>query len=149
MPLSRPRENVSLLETWRQTGHLPPEIEAAAYEIENVFRALTAGLWTKTASYGERTSPGPHTDWPARLAAAYGHRYKPWMVAMSVRFKQTGINVHELVTDAIIEGYSLRELDRIHKWRKGNAAKIVRWGLWEYCVMARWVDKHPQADTTT
>lgn len=139
LPLARVRENGSIVEQWRQDGNLHPAAEAAAYEIESCYRALVAGLWTKTASYGERTSGGPDTDWPARVAIAMRDRYGPWRDAMAVIYKRDGLPVQEIIIDVIVEGRSMREVDAERRWRKGTASKMARWGLWEYALMAGWV----------
>lgn len=139
LPGGRERENGSFLDRWRVEGNLHPAVEAAAYEIENVHRANISGLWTKTARYGEQTSGGPDTDWPAYLAIAKRDRYTPWQDAMSVLYKQTKQPVMEVVIDAVADNRSFRQIDGDKHWRKGTASRIVRWGLWQYAVMAGWV----------
>lgn len=139
LPLARPRDNKSAIEIWRETGNLHPAVESAAYEIENCHRAIVAGGWTKTSSYGERTSRGPDTDWPARIAIAVRDRYGPWRDAMAIRYSRTGEPVYDIVIDVVAHCRSFREIDRNRQWRKSTASKLARWGLWEYARMAGWV----------
>ena len=138
LPLGRPRENPSVLEKWRQDGNLHPSVEMAAYEIENCFRAIVGGLWTKTASYGEQRGGGPDTDYPPRIAVAM-KRYRPWRDEMALIFKREGLPVHEVIIDVVIDGGSFRQMDAARRWRKGTASQMARWGLWEYARMAGWV----------
>jgi hypothetical protein len=138
LPLGRVRENPSVLEKWRREGNLHPAVEAAAYEIENCFRALVGGLWTKTASYGEERGGGASTDYPARIAIAM-KRYRPWRDEMALIYKRDGLPVHEVIIDVMIDGGSFRQMDAARRWRKGTASRMARWGLWEYARMAQWV----------
>lgn len=146
LPAGRFRGNRTLMDAWRDSGNLHPAVEAAAYEIENVHTAVVAGLWTKTASYGERTGVSSTNDWPARIAIAYRDRYGPWKDEMAVIWKKTQMPIHATIVDAIIDGHSLRQIDRARQWKNGTASGYVKWGLWRYCVMAGWVkEKLPTA----
>lgn len=136
---ARAEANKPLIEQWRDEGNLQDCMEAAIKEIEVCHRAICEGLWTKTASYGERVSGGADRDWPAWLALAIRDRYGPWRDAMARRRIIYNQPIHELVTDALIDNVSLRTLDASHQWRKGTAKKFIRWGLHEYAVMAGWI----------
>lgn len=140
LPLARFRGNRTLIDEWRERGNLHPAQEAAALEIEHCHRALTAGLWTKTSCYDERVSKSLERDWPARIAIALRDRYGPWRDEMAALAKK-GEPVQTILFAALIDGYSLRQLDRERKWRKGKAALLIKRSLWRYAVIAGWVEE--------
>jgi len=135
---ARAEANKPLIEQWRDEGNLQDCMEAAIKEIEVCHRAICEGLWTKTASYGDRVSGGADRDWPAWVALAIRDRYGPWRDAMAIRRTAFGQPIHEITIDALVDGVSLRSIDSARKWRKGTAKSYIMWGLREYAIMAGW-----------
>lgn len=139
LPGGRVRDDRSIIEKWRVDEAIHPMAAEAAYEIDTCYRAIVAGQFARTARYGEYTSPGPDTDWPAGLAIAIRDRYGPWRDAMSALYKLHHVPALEITIDLIVEGRSLREIDAAHRWRKETAARLIKWALTEYAIMAGWM----------
>jgi hypothetical protein len=108
----------------------------AAREIDRVFRFITQGLMAK-AQMLARASRGvvPPSE---VLAIAYAKRYKPWADVLTEQRNRHDDPTLEIVIAAVVDGWSMRDLDASRVWRNGNAARCFRNGLRLYAVMAGW-----------
>lgn len=133
--LIRPEPKADPIETMFERGHLTPEERNAAIEIGRIFRMIAAGLFAKAASMDAARGTAPDLD---KLVDAYTARYRPWADVLTRQRNAHDDPTHQIVIDAVVDGISCRDMDRMYRWRKGNAANCLRNGLRLYAVMAGW-----------
>lgn len=117
---------------------LDPACGQAALEIAAVYVATTAGLWAKTARYGERMPGGTTADWSDAMVAA-NRRYRAWL-DMALQDRRAGTaSVRDVVLDAAVDGLGLRQIADRRGMDQRTVEKVLRESLEAYAVMAGWM----------
>lgn len=117
---------------------LDPACGQAALEIAAVYVATTAGLWAKTARYGERMPGGTAAEWSDAMVAA-NRRYRAWL-DMALQERRAGTaRVRDVVLDAAVDGLGIRQIADRRGMDQRTVEKVLRESLEAYAVMAGWM----------
>lgn len=122
-------------------GQITPEQKEAGEEIAEVFLALVGGLLSSRAQQYERVDRGMKSDWPERIAVAYGMRYRPWANEMSVWRVNRKQPSYDIVIDAVVECRSLRGIAASRRMGRNRVKEVLIDALQEYCRIAGWERK--------
>jgi hypothetical protein len=132
------------LESLWSAGKLDDDHVRAAMEIERVFRAVTAAVTARVASYG--VAHAPASEWRGGLIAAYAERYTPWRDCAGTMIVRHGYCLVDLVTDVVVEERGIVVVARKIGAKPSTVLKYLREGLWLYCEMAGWVRSPPRVN---
>ena len=122
-------------------NRLSPVQEAAAREIELIFRLTTQGLWAKTQDLGdhlERVGSSFQSGDLSRYIDAH-ERYADFADWSKRHIRQTKRNYHQLILDAVIYGDKMRDFERRNGMKNGTGAAWIIRGLTQYAVCANWL----------
>jgi len=123
----------------KATGKLPPELERASNEILEVFKARVSGLLVKSQQF-ERVDQSIN-ELEAEWLLAASQRYDRWATWAQERKAVTGINVHRLILDVFMDGWTLVQCDRRLRRRDGTAKLEIQKGLVAYALLSKWISR--------
>lgn len=118
-------------------GALTQSQVQAGQEIAEVYLAVVGGLLSHSQNY-ERIDRGYDSDWPVRIAEAWGLRYKPWADEMGRWSIKKGKPALPVVIGAVVDACSRNEIAAREHILKERVKPILITALQEYVRMAGW-----------